>query len=106
MSLLTRLQAAEARLRELRERKHERETAAAPPCWQRADRDEDGNVIACERMVFPRNPPNVDTLGPLAAAFTAMTREPLTRASCPYTECENRDTCRADGSLTRWGMNP
>lgn len=81
------------------------EAAAAPPYWQRADRDEDGNVIACERMVFPRNPPGLDTLGPLAAAAAAMVREPFSRASCPYSECEHRDTCRADGSPTRWGMN-
>lgn len=78
------------------------EAAAAPLYLQHADRDGDGNVIACERLVFPRNPPGLDTLGPMAAA---MVREPFSRSTCPHTECEHRDTCRADGRATSWGAS-
>lgn len=81
------------------------EAAAAPPCWQHADRDEDGNIVACERMVFHRNPPGLDTLGPLAAAAAAMVRESFNRSTCCYSECEHRDICRADGRATSWGAS-
>lgn len=96
MNLGSRIAALEARQRE-------REAADAPLYRQHADRDEDGNVIACERMVFPRNPPGLDTLGPLAAAAAAMVREPFSRSTCSYSECNHRGTCRADGRATSWG---
>lgn len=95
----------ETRIERLEARHREREAADAPPCWQHADRDEDGVVIACERMVFQRNPPGLDTLGPLAAAAAAMVREPFTRSTCPYSECEHRADCRADGRVTSWGAS-
>ncbi len=95
----------ESRIEKLETRHREREAADAPPQRQHADRAPDGCVIACERLVFPRNPPGVDTLGPLAAAAAAMVREPFSRTSCPYSECEHRDTCRADGRATSWGRH-
>lgn len=98
MSLHTRLDVIEARHRE-------REAADAPRYLQRFDRDEGGNVTACERLVFQRNPPGLDTLGPMAAAVSAMVREPFTRSTCHYSECEYRDSCRADGALTKWGAS-
>lgn len=98
MSIENRIAALEARQRE-------REDADAPRYLQHADRDGDGKVIACERTVFPRNPPGVDTLGPLAAAAAAMVREPFSRSTCPYSECSRRDTCRADGRATSWGAS-
>lgn len=96
MNLSSRIAAIEAR-------QHEREAADAPLYRQHADRDEGGNIVACERLIFQRNPPGLDTLGPLAAAAAAMAREPFSRSTCCYSECEHRDTCRADGRATRWG---
>lgn len=96
MSIENRIAALEARQRE-------RDEADAPRYLQHADRDNAGNVVACERMVFQRNPPGLDTLGPLAAAAAAMVREPFNRSTCCYSECQHRDTCRADGKATSWG---
>lgn len=81
------------------------EAADAPHRWQHADRAPDGCVTACERMVFPRNPPGVGTMGVMAAALAAMVREPFSRATCPYLGCEHRAGCRADGSPTGWGAS-
>lgn len=91
----------ETRIEALERRADERAATAAPLCWQRADRDAAGHVVACERMEFPRNPPNMDTLGPMLAGMLAMVRVPFSRATCHYTKCEHWDTCCADGSLTR-----
>lgn len=90
----------ETRIENLEARRRAREDMNAPRYLQRADRDANGHVVACERMVFPRNPPNLETLGPMLAGMLAMTREPFSRATCFYTGCEHRDTCRADGRLT------
>lgn len=95
----------ESRIEKLETRQREREATDAPRYLQRFDRDEGGNVIACERLVFQRNPPDLDTLGPMAAATAAMVREPFTRSACHYSECEYRDSCRADGSLVKWGAS-
>lgn len=93
----------ENRIAALEARHHEREADDAPLYLQHADRDDDGNVVSCERLTFPRNPPNVDALGPMAAAAAAMKRESFKREACVYDGCEHRADCRADGSPTRWG---
>lgn len=98
MSIENRIAALEARQRE-------RDEADAPRYLQRCDRDEDGNIVACERLVFQRNPPGIDTLGPLAAAAAAMVREPFSRSTCSYSECNLRGMCRADGRATSWGAS-
>lgn len=93
MNLQTRLERLEARRRE-------REAANEPRLLQRADRDAEGRVIACEQLVFPANPPDADTLGPMLAAMKSTVRVPFSRSTCSYSDCEHRDTCRADGRLT------
>lgn len=90
----------EIRIEALERQADERAATAAPSYWQRADRDAAGHVVACEQMEFPRNPPDADTLGPMAAAMAAVVRRPFSRDACEYVECEHRDTCRADGRLT------
>lgn len=92
----------ESRIFKLETRHREREAADAPGYLQRSDRDQDGNVIACERLV-QRNPPDLDTLGPMAAAVSAMVREPFSRESCPYSDCEYRASCRANGLMPKRG---
>jgi hypothetical protein len=52
-------------------------------------------------MTVPLKPPNKDTLGPMLAGMAGMVREPNARATFPYVDCEEQDTCRADGHLTR-----
>lgn len=94
-----------SRIEKLESQHREREAADAPRYMQNCDRDGDGNVIRCERFVFQRNPPELDTLGPLAAAMSAMKREPFSRESCLYSDCEYRDSCRADGRSTSWGAS-
>lgn len=89
-TLQSRLEALEARQRVI-------EVEDEPGCWQRADRDVDGNVVACERICFTHEP-GLNSLG-----GASMTREPFSRTTCHFSECDHRDTCRADGSPTGWG---
>lgn len=91
-----------ARIERLEAQRREREAAGEPRRLQHADHDAEGNVVACEQFVFPVDPPDADTLGPMVAGFRAMRRIPFSRSTCPYTDCDKRDTCRADGRLTRW----
>lgn len=96
MTLQTRIEALEARQRKI-------EAGNEPNCFQHAEHDGDGSVFACERFCFP--PPGTLPPGMLGGvqAFANMTREPFSRETCHYVECEHRPTCRADGSLTKWG---
>lgn len=95
----------EARLAALEERHRERELANEPRRFQHADHDAEGHVVACEQLIFPhpKDTPGIHELGPMVAGFRAMRREPFNRETCPYTDCEKRETCRADGTLTSWG---
>lgn len=95
MNIKNRIEALEARHRE-------RVEAEAPPQRQHCERDDTGHVIACERFVFPRDPPGVNELGVMAASFAAMKREPFSRETCAYDGCEHRARCRADGRPTGW----
>lgn len=95
----------ESRITTLEQRHRAALAALAPISLQRCDRDEAGHVVACEALVFPRNPPGVDELGPMAAHARAMERQPFTRSTCDYSECQHRETCRADGRLTGWGRH-
>lgn len=101
MTLQTRIEALEARL-------ITRAGADGPLTFLRALYDDAGHVIACEGQTVPLNPPNKDTLGPMLAGMAVMVREPNSRASCPYDDCDKRETCRADGSLTSgpWVNSP
>jgi hypothetical protein len=98
-----------SRIEALEARHRERAEAEAPPQRQHCERDDTGHVIACERLTWPSLPEQerLRREGVAAMAiFSMMDREPFSRASCPYSDCENRAGCRADGSRTRWGMNP
>lgn len=92
----------ETRIEMLEARQCEREAASEPRRLQRADYDAGGHVVACEQFVFPRNPPDVETLGPMLAGMLAMVREPNSRDTCPYGDCEKRVNCCADGRPTNW----
>lgn len=94
-----------SRVERLKQLAAQRVEAEAPPQRQHCERDDTGHVIACERFVFPRNPPGVNELGVMAASFAAMKREPFSRMTCHFSECEHRADCRADGSPTSWGAS-
>lgn len=93
----------QSRIERLETHRREREAIGEPRRFQHADHDAEGCVVACEQFVFPVDPPDADTLGPVAASFKAMRRVPFSRSTCCYTDCDKRDTCRADGSPTSWG---
>ena len=87
------------RIENLEARRRGRGGCDGPLTFLRAKYDDAGNVIACEGQTVPLNPPNKDTLGPMLAGIAVMTRTPNTVGTCVY-DCDKRDTCRADGSLT------
>ena len=98
----------EARIEALEARRRGRGGRDGPLTMLRAKYDDAGHVIACEGQTVPLNPPNKDTLGPILAGMAVMVREANDRATCPYDDCDKRETCRADGSLTsgEWVNSP
>lgn len=99
MSIENRIAALEARQRE-------RDEADAPPQLQHADRAPDGSVIACERLTWPSIRQQREQGMTMGDAMRLIQRELFSRASCPYSDCEHRDSsCRADGRATSWGTN-
>lgn len=92
----------EPRIRAIEAQHRQRAEADAPPQRQHADRDECGNVIACERLTWPTIRQQKEWGMTMADAMRLIQREPFSRESCPYSDCEYRASCRADGALTKW----
>lgn len=95
MTLQTRIEKLEARQRE-------RAEAEAPPQRQHCDRAPDGAVIACETLTWPTIRQQREQGMTWGDAMRLVQREPFSRSTCVYSECEHRARCGADGSPTSW----